>query len=134
MKNSIMFVCVGNSARSQIAEAWAKKLAPSSMKIQSAGTQPAKEVNSLTMEVMKEVGIDIAKNKPKLITPALMKGVTHFISMGCTAADSCPVPLSQIKTEDWDLEELKGKPISVFRKVRDQIKEKVQDLLKRLNP
>lgn len=120
-KNSVLFACVGNSCRSQMAEGFARKLADFPLEVTSAGTRPADRIHPLAIEVMKEVGIDISKQIPKVLTPAMVKNTTHFISMGCGVQESCPVPLFSVHIEDWGIEDPVGQEIEVFRKVRDEI-------------
>jgi arsenate reductase len=132
MKPSVLFVCIGNSCRSQIAEGWARKLVDFPIDIQSAGTKPATVINPLAVQVMKEVGIDIAHNKPKLLTNKMIKDTTHFISMGCGVQESCPVPLIKVQIEDWEIEDPVGKDITFYRQIREQIKVKVIEFLNRL--
>lgn len=117
-----------------MAEGFAKKDFPKTIKIISAGSEPALEVNPLAIEVMKEVDIDISGQKPKLLTTSMLKGATHFISMGCGVLDSCPVPIvkEKIAVENWDLEDPSGKEIEFFREIRDAIEQKILDLKNRL--
>jgi len=95
-----------------MAEGFAKKIFPKSIEVISAGTKPANEINLLAIEVMKEVGIDISRQKPKLLSPATLRNAVAFISMGCGVEDSCPFPLvtGKILTEDWGLEDPAGRP------------------------
>ncbi len=95
----------------------------------SAGSQPADKVNPTVVEVMQEVGIDISRNKPKLLTLEMMEGISLAITMGCE--DACPYATAE--TRDWDLEDPEGKPIEKVRRIRDEIKSKVQELLQELN-
>ncbi|MCP4763576.1 MAG: arsenate reductase ArsC [archaeon] len=132
MKNSIIFACIGNSCRSQMAEGLAKNLANNQIEISSAGTKPSKEINPLTIQVMKEIGINISNQKPKMITAELLKDANNFISMGSGVKESCRFFLFHNNIEDWDLEDPDGKDIEFFRKTRDIIKNKVEDLLVRL--
>jgi len=117
-----------------MAEGFAKKYFPKTVKIISAGSEPALEVNPLAIEVMKEIGIDISRQKPKIIATSMLKGATHFISMGCGVLDSCPVPIvkDKIQVEDWDLDDPTDKDIEFFRKTRDTIEQKILDLKNRL--
>ena len=128
----IIFVCIENAGRSQMAEAWARKLADFPVEITSAGTKPASKVSSKAIEVMKEINIDISDKKPKLLTPSMVDKETRFISMGCGVEESCAVPLFKKTFEDWGLEDPVGKDIEFFRKTRDIIKKKVEDLLLRI--
>ena len=113
-----------------MAEAFFNKYASGKAFAISAGTKPADQVNPKAVEVMKEIGIDISKQKPKLLTTQMMKEADRIITMGCST-DFCPAP--HIKTEDWDIEDPSGKPITKFRGVRDQIKEKVEKLIREIS-
>ena len=123
----MLFVCVHNSGRSQMAEAFFNKLAEGKAKAISAGTQPADEVNPVVVEAMREVGIDISANKPKALTPEMMDKANRIVTMGCGAEGVCPA--SFVETEDWALEDPKGKTLEQVRKIRDSIKERVVKLL-----
>lgn len=133
-KISIIFACVGNSGRSQMAEGFARKYLPVGTKIVSAGTKPAASVDPNAIAVMKEVGIDISSQKPKMLTTKMVSDATHFVSMGCGVLDSCPVPLvkGKIEIDDWELEDPKGKDIAFVRGIRDKIEQHVKDLAKKL--
>lgn len=128
MKPRVAFVCVGNSCRSQIAEGFAKHYGKDLIEVYSAGTDIAKEVNPLAIEVMKEVGIDISSHFPKTIFD-IPKEVDFLITMGCGV--ECPFIPCKVK-EDWGLPDPAGKPIEEFRKVRDEIEKKVLELLERI--
>jgi len=126
----VLFICAENACRSQMAEAFFNKYASGKAFAISAGTKPADQVNPKAVEVMKEIGIDISKQKPKLLTTQMMKEADRIITMGCST-DFCPAP--HIKIEDWDIEDSSGKPITKFRGVRDQIKEKVEKLIREIS-
>jgi arsenate reductase len=128
-KQKILFACVGNSARSQMAEGFAKKYMPS-VEVLSAGTLPATAVNPHAIDVMKEIGIDISMHSPKMLVPNMLKGATHFISMGCGVLDACPFPIvkGKLSVQDWALEDPAGKDLAFFRKVRDEIERRVKVL------
>ncbi|MFX0102607.1 MAG: arsenate reductase ArsC [Candidatus Hodarchaeota archaeon] len=130
----IIFACVGNSCRSQMAEGFAKKIAPENVEIVSAGTQPSSEVKPNAIAVMKEIDIDISGHNPKVLTTKMLKNATHFIGMGCEVMESCPVPLveGELVIEDWGLEDPAGKDLDFFRKTRDMIQEKVKYLIESL--
>ncbi|MBN2149935.1 MAG: arsenate reductase ArsC [Candidatus Lokiarchaeota archaeon] len=132
--HSIVFACVGNSGRSQMAEGFARKLLPAGTKIVSAGTKPAASIDPNAVAVMKEVGIDISRQEPKLLTTKIVSEATRFVSMGCGVLDSCPVPLvkGKIEIEDWELEDPKEKDISFVRDIRDRIEQYMKDLAKKL--
>ena len=129
---TILFVCVHNSGRSQIAEAFFNKLAKGKAMAYSAGTQPADKVNPVVVEAMREVGIDIGGNKPKALTMDMVEKADRMITMGCGAEAEAVCPASFIETEDWALEDPKGKSIEQVRKIRDEIKERVIRLLNEL--
>ena len=132
----IIFACVHNAGRSQMAAALFNAAAAGSggeinsgVHALSAGTDPADRVHPEVLTVMREVGIDLADAKPQLLTADLARGATLLVTMGC--GDKCPyVPGLQI--EDWPLEDPKGKPIEEVRRIRDDIQSRVADLLRRL--
>jgi len=127
----ILFVCVENAGRSQIAEGFFRKYAKSSYQSISAGTHPISETNPLVIEVMNEVGIDISKHIPKMISEAMIKQSTKIVNMGCMDKESCPA-LFLNNVIDWNILDPKGKSIGEVRKIRDQIKAKVIELVKNL--
>lgn len=128
MKYKIAFVCTGNSCRSQIAEGWAKHLGSELLEAYSAGTNPVEAVNPNAVLVMKEAGIDIGSHYPKLLED-IPNEIDILITMGCGV--ECPYLPNKHK-EDWGLPDPAGKPIEEFRKVRDEIKEKVTELIGRI--
>jgi arsenate reductase len=95
----------------------------------SAGTAPAERVHPEVIEVMKESGIDLSSATPRKLTAALAQGADLLVTMGC--GDQCPY-VPGLKVEDWPLEDPKGKPLEQVRQIRDQIRERVEDLLRRL--
>jgi len=124
----ILFVCVENSGRSQIAEAFVKTYGKGKVEAMSAGTMPAKEVNPIVVEIMLEKGIDLSGNTPKLITNQMVQEADMIIVMGCSAEGFCPAPLLN-KVVDWGIENPKGKSIEKVREIRDEIERKVRSLL-----
>lgn len=124
---SILFVCVHNSGRSQMAEAFLNQLAKGEARALSAGTKPAERVNPMVVAAMKEVGIDISQNKPKSLTFEMMEGADRVVTMGCGAEDVCPATF--VETEDWELEDPEGKNLEQVRQIRDEIKMRVTRLL-----
>jgi arsenate reductase len=128
--NTVLFVCVHNSGRSQMAEAFFNKLAGGKAQALSAGTQPAGEVNPVVVEAMRETGINISGNKPKMLTLDMVEKADRMIAMGCGAEAEAVCPASFIETEDWALEDPKGKSLEQVRKIRDEIKERVSKLVK----
>ena len=124
----VLFVCVENAGRSQMAEAFAKAYGNARIEAISAGTMPGKEVNPVAVQVMLEKGIDLLPNKPKLVTNQMVQGADMIIVMGCSAEGFCPAPLLN-KVVDWQIEDPKGKPIEKVREIRDEIERKVRTLL-----
>lgn len=96
----------------------------------SAGTEPATKVNPIVVKVMHESGIDISRRKPKLLTPEMLERVDRVMTMGCGVEGVCPA--SFIPTEDWQLEDPEGKPIEIVRRIRDEIRAKVEELVRTL--
>lgn len=127
---TVLFICVHNSGRSQMAEGYFNQMAEGKAKAISAGSQPATQVNPIAVAVMREEGIDISRNKPKLLTMEMMEGIDRAITMGCE--ETCP--LTTVPTEDWGLEDPKDKPIEQVRKIRDEIKDKVKRLIEQIAP
>jgi protein-tyrosine-phosphatase len=127
-KDSILFVCVENAGRSQMAEAFAKKLG---LDASSAGTIPSSRVNPVVVEVMKEKGFDIANNSPKMLTSQMIDRASLVVTMGCSVEAVCPRPMlakMQKKLIDWDLEDPKGRSIERVREIRDEIESRVREL------
>ena len=131
-KKTILFVCIQNSGRSQMAEAFFNKLAVGKAKGLSAGTRPAEKVNPQVIKVMKEVDIDISKNQPKLLTLEMIEGASKMITMGCGADADGICPANIIESEDWQLEDPKDKDIEKVREIRDEIKARVSHLVNEL--
>ena len=127
---TVLFVCVSNSGRSQMAEAFFNHFAKGKAKALSAGTEPASTVDPTVIKVMKEVGIDISGNKPKPLTPEMIDRANLVITMGCGAEAACPA--SWAETHDWGLEDPKEKPIEKVREIRDEIRARVIELLKEM--
>jgi arsenate reductase len=129
---TVVFVCVHNSGRSQMAEALFNQMAQGRAQATSAGTQPADKVNSVVVEAMREVGLDIGANKPRLLAFDMVDNADRMITMGCGAEAGDLCPASFIETEDWALEDPKGKPIERVREIRDQIKGRVAKLVEEI--
>ena len=124
----ILFVCVENAGRSQMAEAFANFHSHGKIDALSAGTMPSDEVIPVVVQVMREKGIDISRNKPKRITMQMVKEADAIIVMGCSAEGFCPAPLIK-KVTDWNIEDPKGKPVETVRRIRDEIETKVLRLI-----
>ena len=131
-EKTILFVCVENAGRSQIAEGFFNKYAPEGYKAISAGTKPVSEVNPIAVDVMKEVGIDISNQKSKDITEDMMRNSAKIVNMGCMEKEFCPT-LFLHNLIDWNMEDPKGKPIEKVREIRDQIEQRVMELVEALN-
>lgn len=124
----ILFVCVENAGRSQMAEAFAKKYGKNRLVVSSAGNKPAQQVNPAVVEAMKEKGIDISLNTPKLLTFQMTKETDLIVTMGCNNQGICPGPFFK-PTIDWKLEDPKGKTSQEIRKIRDEIEQLVKKLI-----
>ena len=130
MSKRILFVCVENAGRSQIAEAFAKRFGGENLRISSAGNKPAQKINSIVVEAMKEKGIDISANKPKLLTYQMAEEADLIVTMGCNDQEICPGPFFK-PTIYWHLDDPKGKKIEQVRKIRDEIELLVRDLVQK---
>jgi protein-tyrosine-phosphatase len=127
----ILFVCVENAGRSQMAEGFFKKYAPEGYEAISAGNKPASQINPNAVEAMKEVGIDISKQTPKVLTSEIISNSFKNVNMGCMDKTECPV-LFMTNSLDWNIEDPKGKSIEKVRQIRDEIEQKVKKLCKTL--
>ncbi len=130
MVEKVLFICVHNSARSQMAEAYFKQYAGNRAECISAGTQPGAGINPAVADVMGEAGIDMSLHKPKLLTPDMIESSTRVISMGCGVEVACPS--RSIQTEDWALDDPSGRPLEEIRQIRDEIKRRVKKLVEDL--
>ena len=132
MKKKILFVCIENAGRSQMAEGFFRKYAPEGYEPCSAGTQPVDVVNPLVIEAMKEAGIDLSMNSPKRLIDSIIQDSYKIVNMGCMGKEACPALFVQ-QMEDWSITDPKGKSIVEIRKIRDDIERKVKELCKILN-
>ena len=125
----VIFACVHNAGRSQMAAAWFNRLAdPTKARAISAGTQPGPRVHPEVLSAMAEVGIDLSQAQPRLLTDELARGARLFVTMGC--GEACPhVP--GIERDDWPLEDPRNKPVERVRQIRDEIRGRVADLVLR---
>lgn len=126
---SVVFLCVHNAGRSQMATAWAKSLGGDRLEVFSGGSDPASEVNPVAIEAMREVGIDIMEEVPKRWSDDVIRSADVIITMGC--GDSCPIFPGQ-RYEDWDVEDPAGQDVEHVRPIRDDIESRVKALLTRL--
>ena len=134
MIKTVVFVCIHNSGRSQMAEAFCNQLTKGKAIGISAGTQPGDEVNPIVVKAMREVGIDISGNKPKTMTLDMLSKADKMITMGCGADALGLCPASFIETEDWVLEDPEGKSLEQVRIIRDEIKKRVMKLILDIAP
>jgi arsenate reductase (thioredoxin) len=126
---SVLFVCVHNAGRSQMAAGYLKELSGGAIEVRSAGSEPADKINSVAVQAMAEDGIDIAAAQPKILTNDTVKASDVVITMGC--ADTCPYYPGK-RYEDWTLDDPAGQGIDVVRPIRDQIRQRVQQLIREL--
>ena len=125
-KPTVLFVCVHNAGRSQMAAGFMRELAQGRVEVLSAGSAPKDSINPVAIEAMAEVGIDIANNVPKVLTPEAVQMSDVVITMGC--GDACPFYPGK-RYEDWKLDDPAGQGIEQVRRIRDEIREKVAKLL-----
>lgn len=123
---SVMFVCVHNAGRSQMAQGFLQHLAGDRVEVRSSGTMPADQVNPSAVAAMAELGIDITSAKPKVLTDEDVRASDYVITMGC--GDACPFYPGK-KYLDWKLEDPAGKGVEAVRPIRDQIKALVENLV-----
>jgi protein-tyrosine-phosphatase len=125
-KPTVLFVCVHNAGRSQMAAGFMQSLSGGKVEVLSAGSAPKDSINPVAVEAMAEVGIDIANNTPKVLTTEAVQASDVVITMGC--GDTCPFFPGK-RYEDWVLEDPAGQGIESVRKIRDEIKKRVTELL-----
>lgn len=126
---TVLFLCVHNAGRSQMAAGWMRHLAGDRVRVLSAGSSPAEHVNPAAVEVMGEVGIDITGQQPQRWDDATIEAADVVVTMGC--GDTCPV-LPGTRYVDWELTDPAGRPVEEVRPVRDEIAERVRGLLREL--
>ncbi|MET7529868.1 arsenate reductase ArsC [Streptomyces goshikiensis] len=130
-KPSVLFVCVHNAGRSQMAAAWLTHLAGDRVEVRSAGSAPAGGINPAAVEAMREVGIDMSAQTPKVLTVEAVQASDVCITMGC--GDTCPVFPGK-RYLDWQLEDPAGQGIDAVRPIRDEIETRVRGLVNELLP
>ncbi|MFI6006260.1 arsenate reductase ArsC [Streptomyces sp. NPDC051366] len=130
-KPSVLFVCVHNAGRSQMAAAWLTHLAGDRVEVRSAGSAPADSVNPAAVDAMREVGIDMSAETPKILTVDAVKASDVCITMGC--GDACPVFPGK-RYLDWKLEDPAGQDVEAVRPIRDEIKQLVEKLIAEIAP
>jgi arsenate reductase len=131
MTPTVLFLCVHNAGRSQMAAGWMRHLAGGAVNVLSAGSEPADSINPVAVEAMAEVGIDIAGNQPQPWTEAMLEKVDVVITMGC--GDTCPY-VPGTRYVDWELTDPHGRGIETVRPIRDDIETRVRGLLAELVP
>jgi arsenate reductase len=128
---SVVFLCVHNAGRSQMAAGWMQHLAGTRLEVSSGGSDPASDVNPAAVEAMAEVGIDISREFPKPWTDEILRAADVIVTMGC--GDACPIYPGR-RYEDWELADPAGRPVEEVRVIRDEIKARVEHLLEELTP
>ena len=131
MTPSVLFVCVHNAGRSQMAAGLLTHLAGDRIEVRSAGTQPADQINPAAVAAMAEIGIDITAAAPKVLTPESVETSDVVITMGC--GDTCPY-FPGVSYRDWKLDDPAGQPVEAVRRIRDDIAERVRALIDELTP
>ena len=131
MTPSVLFVCVHNAGRSQMAAGLLQQLAGDRIEVRSAGTQPADQINPAAVAAMAEIGIDITAATPKVLTGEAVESSDVVITMGC--GDTCPY-FPGVSYRDWKLDDPAGQPVEVVRRIRDDIAERVRALIDELAP
>jgi len=127
---SVLFVCVHNAGRSQIAAGWLRHLARGRVTVYSGGSEPASEINPAAIAAMAEVGVDITEEYPKPWTDDLVRTADVVVTMGC--GDACPFYPGK-RYEDWDLADPAGQDVAAVRPIRDEIRARVETLLRSLS-
>ncbi|MFI7538282.1 arsenate reductase ArsC [Streptosporangium sp. NPDC049376] len=127
---SVLFVCVHNAGRSQMAAGWLTHLAGDRVEVRSAGSAPAETINPVAVAAMAEAGIDITDQKPKILTPEAVQASDVVVTMGC--GDACPFFPGK-RYEDWKLEDPAGQGIEAVRAIRDEIRSRIEKLIAELD-
>ena len=125
-KPSVLFVCIHNAGRSQMAAGYLRYLAGDRIEVRSAGSMPADQINPIAVEAMREEGIDIAAEQPKVLTPEAVQASDVVITMGC--GDACPYYPGK-RYEDWKLDDPAGQGIDAVRPIRDDIRARIEGLI-----
>ena len=131
MSKNILFVCVENAGRSQMAEAFFRKFSSNQFNVSSAGTTPSSQLNPIVVQVMKEIGIDMTNQQPKLLSDSMIETSFKTVNMGCMDKESCPSLFVQ-DVIDWNISDPKEKSLDDVRKIRDKIKSEVIHLIETL--
>ncbi len=123
---TVLFLCVHNAGRSQMAAGWLQHLAGDTVTVYSGGSEPASEINAAAIAAMAEVGIDITANSPKRWTDEIVQAADVVITMGC--GDACPI-FPGTRYEDWELDDPAGRDVAAVRPIRDDIRRRVEHLM-----
>jgi protein-tyrosine-phosphatase len=129
-KPSVLFVCVHNAGRSQMAAGFLRDIAGDRIEVRSAGSMPAEQINPIAVEAMSELGIDITAEQPKVLTTEAVQASDVVITMGC--GDACPFFPGK-RYEDWTLDDPAGQGIDAVRPIRDEIRRRVEELIAELS-
>ena len=132
MTKDVLFVCVENAGRSQMAEAFFRKFTKNKFNVISAGTTPSPKLNPMVIEIMKEIGIDVTEQSPKTLSDSMIYSSFKTVNMGCMDKESCPA-LFVKDVIDWNIPDPKEKTIDQVREIRDQIENKVLNLIATIN-
>ena len=132
MTKNVLFVCVENAGRSQMAEAFFRKFTENKFNVISAGTTPSPKLNPIVVQVMEEIGIDMTEQSPKTLSDSMISSSFKTINMGCMDKESCPA-LFVKDVIDWNVPDPKEKTIDQVREIRDQIENKVLNLIATIN-
>jgi arsenate reductase len=130
-KPTVLFVCVHNAGRSQMAAGYLRALAGEGVEVLSAGSEPGDRVNPVAVQAMAEEGIDIAGVQPRVLDPDDVRASDVVVTMGC--GDACPF-FPGTRYEDWELDDPAGRPLDEVRPIRDEIRRRVETLIDELNP
>ena len=131
MPENILFVCVENAGRSQMAEAFFRRFASNQFNVSSAGTTPSSQLNPIVIQVMNEIGVDLENQQPKLLSDSMIENSFKTINMGCVDKESCPT-LFVKDVIDWNISDPKEKSLDDVREIRDKIKSEVMNLIQSL--
>ncbi|MEV4188764.1 arsenate reductase ArsC [Streptosporangium canum] len=129
-KPSVLFVCVHNAGRSQMAAGWLTRLAGDRIEVRSAGSAPAEQINPVAVEAMAEAGVDITAAQPKILTTEAVQDSDVVITMGC--GDACPIFPGK-RYENWELDDPAGQGIEAVRPIRDGIRARIEKLIAELD-
>lgn len=131
MPKNVLFVCIENAGRSQMAEAFFRKFTPNHFTVSSAGTVPSSQLNPIVIQVMNEVGIDMKNQQPKLLSDLMIENSFKTVNMGCMDKESCPFLFAN-NVVDWNISDPKEKSLDDVRLIRDSIKSQVINFIQTL--